>query len=245
MSTLLHTLRRSPWLKVILGIALLTLLLWGFQVLNIAAVLQQILTNIQALGWMGGVVFIGIYVLATVLLLPGSILTLGGGLLFGVVAGSFYVFLGATLGATCAFLIGRYLTRNWVQRQIDQAPKFKAISQAVAQQGFKIVLLTRLSPVFPFNLLNYAYGLTTVSLRDYVLGSIGMLPGTIMYVYIGSLAGSLATLGQTQTHLSPTAKTGQLVFQGLGLLATIGVSVYVTKVARQALAEQTEELPEG
>jgi uncharacterized membrane protein YdjX (TVP38/TMEM64 family) len=244
MSSSHHRFSRIPWLKLLLAIVSVSLLLWGFRSLNIATLLPQILTKIQALGWIGGVAFMGIYVLATVLLLPGSILTLGAGVLFGLLAGSVYVFLGATLGATCAFLIGRYCTRSWVQQQIDRFPKFKAISQAVAHQGFKIVLLTRLSPVFPFNLLNYAYGLTSVSLRDYVLGSIGMIPGTIMYVYIGSLTGSLATLGQTQTHLSPAAKTGQLLLQGLGLLATIGVSLYVTKVARQALAAQTEEVAE-
>jgi uncharacterized membrane protein YdjX (TVP38/TMEM64 family) len=108
----------------------------------------------------------------------------------------------------------------------------------VGREGFKIVLLTRLSPVFPFNLLNYAYGLTGVSLKDYVLASIGMIPGTIMYVYIGSLAGSLATLG---TGTPPTNPAIQWTIRIIGLIATVAVTLYVTRVARRALAETVTE----
>jgi uncharacterized membrane protein YdjX (TVP38/TMEM64 family) len=161
--------------------------------------LQQLIYTalawIKTLGYLAPVAFIGIYNLATILLIPGSLLTLGGGFIFGVVWGSVYVLIAATLGATFAFLIGRYLSRNWVRQQLDKYPKFKAIEAAVSKEGLKVVLLTRLSPVFPFNLLNYAFGVTGVSLQDYVIGSIGMIPGTILYVYIGSLVGDLALIG--------------------------------------------------
>jgi uncharacterized membrane protein YdjX (TVP38/TMEM64 family) len=131
--------------------------------------------------------------MACILLLPGSILTLGAGVLFGVVNSSIAVSIAATLGATCAFLVGRYLPRVWVAKRIANNDKFKAVDEAVAKEGWKIVLLTRLSPVFPFNLLNYAFGLTQVRVRHYFFASwLGMIPGTIMYVYIGSLAGGRA-----------------------------------------------------
>jgi len=115
--------------------------------------------------------------------LSGSALTLGAGILFGVLRGSIIVSIAATLGATAAFLIARYVAREWVARKIAAHPKFAAVDQAVASEGWKMVGLIRLSPIFPFSLMNYAFGLTRVSLRDYFFASwIGMLPGTVMYV---------------------------------------------------------------
>ncbi|MGH2416496.1 MAG: TVP38/TMEM64 family protein, partial [Microcystaceae cyanobacterium] len=149
--------------------------------------LQSILAWIDSLGSWGPVAFVIIYILAAVFLISGAILTLGAGVLFGVVKGSILVSIASTLAATVAFLIGRYLARGWVTKQIESKPKFKAIDAAVAREGWKIVGLTRLSPLFPFVFLNYAFGITQVSLKDYVLASwIGMMPGTVMYVYIGS-----------------------------------------------------------
>jgi uncharacterized membrane protein YdjX (TVP38/TMEM64 family) len=203
---------------------------------NPQTLLREALQWVNSLGSVGAIAFIGIYILATVAFLPGSILTLGAGVVFGVVAGSVYVFVGATLGAAAAFLVGRYLARNWVAQKIAGNDKFRAIDEAVGREGFKIVLLTRLSPVFPFNLLNYAYGLTGVSLKDYVLGSVGMIPGTLMYVYIGSLAGSIATIG---TDSQPTNPTIQWAIRIVGLIATVAVTLYVTRVARKALQGST------
>jgi len=200
---------------------------------------QEILRNalqwIDSLGSVGAIAFITLYIIASVAFLPGSILTLGAGVVFGVILGSLYVFIGATLGATAAFLVGRYLARGWVSQKIEGNNKFRAIDEAVATEGFKIVFLTRLSPVFPFNLLNYAFGVTGVSLKDYFLGCIGMIPGTIMYVYIGSLAGSLARIG---TEEQPTNHTVQWAIRIIGFIATVGVTVYVTRLARKALEEK-------
>ena len=200
---------------------------------------QEILRNalqwIDSLGSVGAIAFITLYIIASIAFLPGSILTLGAGVVFGVILGSLYVFIGATLGATAAFLVGRYLARGWVSQKIEGNNKFRAIDEAVATEGFKIVFLTRLSPVFPFNLLNYAFGVTGVSLKDYFLGCIGMIPGTIMYVYIGSLAGSLARIG---TEEQPTNLTVQWAIRIIGFIATVGVTVYVTRLARKALEEK-------
>jgi uncharacterized membrane protein YdjX (TVP38/TMEM64 family) len=171
---------------------------------------------------------------ATVLFLPGSILTLGAGVVFGLARGAVIVSISATLGATAAFLVGRYAARDWVAGKIAGNPKFKAIDEAVAHEGWKIVGLTRLSPVFPFNLLNYAFGLTRVSLWHYVLASwIGMMPGTVMYVYLGSVAGDLAAAGSRASRTP-----AEWALYAVGLAATIGVTVYVTRLARRALARR-------
>lgn len=194
--------------------------------------LKNVLQWVDRLGTVGGLAFIFLYIIATIAFLPGSILTLGAGVVFGVVMGSVYVFIGATLGAVAAFLVGRYLARGWVAEKIAGNHKFQAIDQAVGREGLKIVILTRLSPIFPFNLLNYAYGVTGVSLSDYTIGSVGMIPGTIMYVYIGSLAGNIATIG---TESQPDNPSVQWAMRIIGLIATVVVTIYLTKVARKAL----------
>lgn len=200
--------------------------------------LSTLLQGIDSLGFWGILIFIGVYILATVFFLPGSILTLGAGAIFGLMGGSVLVSLASTLGATVAFLIGRYLARGWVRKQIEKRPNFKAIDNAVAQEGWKIVGLTRLSPIFPFVFLNYAFGVTQVSLKDYILASwLGMMPGTILYVYIGSLTKNLATLG---TGNEP-ANTVQWLIRIIGFMATVGVTVYVTKIAKKALNNQMTE----
>src|ERR1700676_1497112 len=154
---------------------------------------------ISSLGAVAPIVFIAAYVAACVMFIPGSIMTIGAGVLFAVFRGSIYLSIGATAGATAAFLIGRYFARDWVAAKLAGNATFSAIDAAVGRDGWKIVGLTRLSPVFPFNLLNYAYGLTSVSLRDYLLASwIGMLPGAVMYTYIGSLVGDLTRLGSAR-----------------------------------------------
>ena len=194
--------------------------------------LRQALQWIDTLGAIGGAAFILLYIIATVALLPGSVLTLGAGVVFGVVWGSIYGFIGATLGATVALLVGRYLARDRVATLMAGNKLFQAIDQAVSREGFKLVVLTRLSPVFPFNILNYAFGLTTVSLRDYLLGSVGMLPATVMYVYLGSLAGDIARVG-TETQPAPSAL--QWMMRLVGLAATVAVTLYITRIARKAL----------
>ena len=145
-------------ITVLVGVALILALKFDPREL-----LRSTLAWIGNLGAWGPLLFIAIYIVASVLFIPASVLTLGAGALFGIVRGSLYVIIGATLGATAAFLVGRYLARDWVARQIEANQKFKAIDQAVGREGGKIVLLTRLSPVFPFNLLNYAFGVTQVT----------------------------------------------------------------------------------
>ncbi|MBP0021531.1 MAG: TVP38/TMEM64 family protein [Cyanobacteria bacterium SBLK] len=204
----------------------------------INTVLQNTLTWIDSLGIWGPIVFTGIYIAASVALISGAVLTLGAGVIFGVVQGSIYVSIASTAAATVAFLVGRYFLRGWVSQQIESQPKFKAIDKAVAKEGWKIVGLTRLSPIFPFVFLNYAFGVTQVSLQDYVLASwIGMMPGTVMYVYLGSLAGDLATLGAGGGEGNSTITW---IIRIVGFIATAAVTVFVTKIAKKALDEQLQ-----
>ena len=197
--------------------------------------LGTLLRWVDSLGNWGPAAFILIYIAGCVLFVPGSALTLGAGILFGVLRGSIIVSIAATLGATAAFLIARYMAREWVAGKIAAHPKFSAVDQAVASEGWKMVGLIRLSPIFPFNLMNYAFGLTRVSLRDYVLASwIGMLPGTVMFVYIGSLIGDLGNLSSAGRQKTPLEWT----LYAVGLLATIVVTIYVTRIARKALGER-------
>ena len=203
--------------------------------LNLQEFLQNALQWINSLGAIGGIVFIGIYIIATLAFLPASLLTLGAGVIFGVIWGSIYVFIGATLGAIAAFLGGRYLAQGWVKEKISSYKKFAIIDKAVSKEGLKIVLLVRLSPLFPFNLLNYAFGITSVSFQDYLIGSVGMIPGTIMYVYFGSLVGDIALIGSKN---QPGNIILHWVIHIMGLIATIAVTVYVTKIAKKALKDE-------
>ncbi len=209
------------------------LVLLALKFIPVQEILQQALGWIGKMGPWGPVLFIGIYVVATVFFIPGSVLTIGAGALFGVALGSVCVSLGATLGATAAFLVGRYLARDAVARKVQSNERFAAIDRAVAGEGWKIVLLTRLSPIFPFTLLNYAFGLTRIPLSQYVLASwAGMIPGTVMYVYLGSLVQVGA--GHRQRTV------GEWVFYAAGLLATLAVTVFITRLARKALAKKIE-----
>lgn len=207
--------------------------------------LVDTLNWIDSLGPIAPLAFILLYIVITVAFLPASVVTLGAGVVFGVIKGSLLVFIGAMLGATAAFLVGRYGARDWVARKIAGNQKFRAIDDAIGREGRKIIFLVRLSPAFPFNLLNYALGLTQVSLKDYVLGTVGIIPGTIMYVYLGSLFGSLATLGTGEDLQDPQAASVKWTLRIIGLLATIAVTVYVTRIARKALQEAVPETTES
>jgi pyruvate/2-oxoglutarate dehydrogenase complex dihydrolipoamide dehydrogenase (E3) component/uncharacterized membrane protein YdjX (TVP38/TMEM64 family) len=225
--------RRSPVTMVLTLLAVATVVL-AVRMLPVDRYLLDFVAWIRGAGSVGILTFIVTYVAACVLFLPASILTLGAGFAYGLSTGVPAVWVAASLGATVSFLIGRTVARHWVARRIAGNARFAAIDRAVARQGLKIVLLTRLSPAFPFSLLNYAYGLTQVTTRDYVVGSVaGMLPGTVMYVYLGSLITSLTELAAGR----PSGGVAQQVFYFAGLTATVAATLVVTRVARRALAE--------
>lgn len=226
---------RLRWIVVLVLVAAAVLALRG---VDLVAALRGLEAKKEELGLLAPLGLGVAYVLACVMFVPGAILTLGAGALFGLLVGSITVSLAATAGATAAFLVGRYLVRDWVAAKVAGNARFAAVDEAVGREGFKIVLLTRLSPVFPFNLLNYAYALTGVSLRDYVLASwLGMIPGTIMYVYVGTLFGDVAALAGGVGERERTPAEWALLAGGL--VVTVVVTVYVTRIARRALDEAT------
>lgn len=186
-------------------------------------------------------VYILAYLSAAVLLVPGSLFTLAAGFLFGLPLGVALASAGSVLGATAAFVSGRFFARAWVAERIAKLPKFRALDAAAEQDGFAIVLLARLSPLFPFNLLNYGFGITGVRLRDYCLASwIGMLPATVLYVYVGTLAKDLTELGSGQAQNGP-ARMALLI---AGLVATAVLTMLITRRATRALGAQLERVPE-
>ncbi|MFO8065405.1 MAG: TVP38/TMEM64 family protein [Spirochaetota bacterium] len=233
------TRKSSPKTRLIIGATILALLIVAGIVFDFGGTLRSALEYIRDMHLVtGALVFMVLYTVTTVFLVPGSIPTLAAGAIFGVIQGTAFVSLGSTVGATVAFFVGRYFARDWVRLKIQGRPRFAAIDDAIGREGWKIIGLLRLSPVVPFSLSNYFYGITKVRPIGYILSSwIGMLPGTLMYVYFGSLAGTLAALG-TEGGTGFTAL--QWVFYGVGFVATITVTIFVTRLARRAVNHALE-----
>jgi uncharacterized membrane protein YdjX (TVP38/TMEM64 family) len=208
---------------------------------ELAGWLRDFLDWIRDLGWWGPLVYAVFYAVVA-LVIPGTIPSLGAGFAFGVVLGTAVVSSGSVTTAVIAFWLGRTLARGWVEAKVAASPKFRAIDQAVADNGFKIVLLTRLSPVFPFLLLNYAFGLTRVRFRDYFLATwLGMLPGTVLYVYLGSTLREVADIVTGNVGRTPA----QTALFWAGLAAAVVVTVVITRSARQALRRALPADAEG
>ena len=223
---------KPPLAKIAVGVvALIALLALARQG---GAYIPQFAAWVNGLGVWGPLVFIVGYAAAVVAFVPASLLTLAAGAIFGLGAGVAYVFVAAVLGSSAAFLVSRYVARGAVERRLAGNARFAAIDRAVGAQGRKIVFLLRLSPAFPFTLLNYALGLTRVRFADYLLAAVGMLPGTLLYVYYGKLAGDVAALAG---GAAVEKGSGYYAVLALGLVATIAVTAVVTRTARKALAE--------
>ena len=188
-------------------------------------------------GLIGGIVAGLVYALATVLMIPGSVATLAIGAIYGPWIGLLIVSPASVLGATMAFVLGRGIFRPIIEKRMQGSNKFEALQEAIAKNGLKILTLVRLSPIFPFTVINYAFGLTRISLRKYIVGSfIGMLPGTLLYVYLGSAVGDVGQLMRDGVQDSGSA--GSMMFYG-GLVATVVATIIITKVAKQSLAAAT------
>ena len=216
--------------KTVLGGLSLVALMAAAHFLPVAAGFQHVDTWMKGSGQAAPLIFVGLYAAGTVLFVPGSVMTIAAGILFGFWAIP-VVSAGATLGAALAFLVARYLARERVAKLIAANEKFRAVDKAVGERGGKLIGLLRLSPVIPFNLSNYFFGLTNVGFWPYVFASwLGMLPGCCLYVYLGA-AGKAGLDGQHRPH-----STAEYVFLGTGLVATVVVMIIITRVARRALA---------
>ena len=220
-------------LYIVAGLAVLTAVILGGR--QIAAYIPRFAEWVASLGVWGPVVFILGYAVAAIAFVPGSLLTLAAGVIFGLAKGTVFTLIGATLGASGSFLIARYVARGRIEKKIAGNARFAAIDQAVGREGFKIVALLRLSPVFPFNLLNYGLGLTKIPFLQYLAACAAMLPGTLLYVYYGKALGSLAALASgAKTQRGPEF----WIVLGVGLLATLVVTTFVTRLAGKALRQQ-------
>lgn len=227
--------KKWPWKWIGAGLAVVALIV-AVKFLPVAAWLTGFNEWVKGFGPWAVVLYIGVYAVATVLFLPGWIFTVGAGVAFGLLWGTVAAICGATLGATLSFLIARYAARGAVSKRFSKNKKFKQIDAAIGKQGWKVVGLLRLSPLIPFNLSNYLYGLTSIEFLPYVLASfIGMLPGTLLYVYLG-------TIGKVGLEASEGSGSGrsslEYIFLGVGLVATIIVTIVVTRVARGALKKR-------
>lgn len=219
--------------KVVVLIALFLTIGVGFLFLPVREWFTALEAYVTSLGSIGPLAVALAYVLTTVLFIPGSAITIGAGGLFGMITGFLVVLVGANLGALCAFLLARSFLREKVARWAEANQKFRSLDRAIGRQGFKIVFLSRLSPAFPFTLLNYLLGLTAIGTGPYVLANLlGMLPGIFLYVYIGAAARDVLT-----GEMTASAGLFQQALKYVGLLATVAVVMFVTRIARKALRE--------
>src|SRR5689334_11221984 len=215
--------KRSVFRLIILCGAVVAIA-WLFRMSDPRQLLRTMLERIHGLGAWAPLCFILTYIVACLTFFPGVILTLGGGVLFGVLRGTLFVSIGATIGAGCAFLLSRYLARDWVTRKLSTNPKFRAIDDAVERDGWKIVGLIRLSPAFPFIPLNFVFGLTKIPFWHFVcITWVSILPMSCMFVYLGSLIGDIAALGKQPIATGNT----KWIVTGIGLVSTIIVTAFV------------------
>jgi uncharacterized membrane protein YdjX (TVP38/TMEM64 family) len=222
----------TPWARLALGgIALVAMVALGR---SAGHLVPTFVAWVHQLGPAGPVIFIVGYSAAVVAFVPAVLFTLAAGAIFGLVWGTVYAFVAAVIGSIVAFLVARYGARTRIEKYFAGDARFEAIDRAVAEQGLWIVFLLRLSPVFPFVALNYLLGLTRVALRDYALASFGMIPGTLLYVYYGKVAGDVVALSGGQAPDRGVEYYSVLV---LGLAATVAATILVTRIAHRALGE--------
>lgn len=218
-------LRAASLLLLLTGGALL------LRALPVEAAFLRLEGEAKALGGLGLVAYGLAYMLAALAFVPGSALTLGAGAIFGPLRGLAVVSLASTASAALAFLIARHLARHRVESLARSYPRFRAVDRAIAEGGWKVVALLRLSPAMPFSAGNYLFGLTAVGFWPYLLASwVSMLPGTFLYVYLGH-AGRVAAVGSGRTP-------AEWALLGAGLLATVAVTAYVTRLARLGMSRQ-------
>lgn len=186
----------------------------------------------------GPVAYVFFVVVATVLFLPGSVAMMIGGFLFGFLPGFLYAVIAIPVGAQGAFEFGRWVAQPWVRRKVADSRRMHAIEAALREEAFVIVVLTRLSLIIPFNLLNYAYGATSVRASTHLLATaIGMLPAVALYVYLGTLA---RDLGQILSGEAAPPELGYWII-GAGIAAIVAATWVIHRTATRALEKHLNE----
>jgi uncharacterized membrane protein YdjX (TVP38/TMEM64 family) len=194
----------------------------------IASVVSQLAT----LGAWGAVLFVGLYVIASVAMAPAFVLTFAAGAVWGLWRGSILVYIGAVLGASAVYFLAARLVRTRVITWIDREPRLAVVRRAVAEQGVWLMFLLRLSPLVPFVQLNYVLVLSGVRYRDFLIATLGMWPTIVMYVYYGKVVGDVAALA---AGVAPPRGTEYYVMLVVGLVATIVASTMITRAAKKAM----------
>jgi len=225
---------RPRWLIPALVLGGISLIVVALR--ELAPLMPAFANWVDGLGPLAPLLFIAGYVVGTILLLPGAVFSMVGGTVFGVLWGTVLAVAAALIAMIAAFLISRYVVRDAISRRLSKHPDLVAIDKAVGKDGFRIVLLLRLSPVFPFSVVNYALGLTRVRFRDYLAASVGIIPATLVFVTAGRLVGDLAMVAAGEA--SPDS-TGSIILLVLAAVATLTVVIVVTRLARKALREAT------
>lgn len=232
--------RHRPWQRLLFGLLCLLLLITPVLTAEVRETLQRTVAGLQGLGPLGVIAYGFVYVATVLLLVPATFLTLGAGATFGLAVGFPLVWFSATAGATGAFVLGRSLSRPWIEERLSANPRLAALDRAVGRSGWKIVLLSRMCPFFPFTLLNYAYGGTQISLPRYILATAaGLIPGVFFYVWIGATLGDISGLRARDAVHGPW----QWAFYAVGLGIAAGVTGYVGRLAQRALNQEVEPTP--
>lgn len=219
-------------IQLVVTVTLLVALVYALRVLPIAEWLEQFKAYVQQLGGAGYVLYVLVYAICCVALVPASALTLGAGAIFGFAKGALVVLAGATLGASAAFILARTVLRKRVEQRVAANPKVAAVDRAIAREGTKVMLLMRISGFPPFTWINYALGLTGVSFRSYVMTTFfGMIPGVLAFTWVGA-AGAAALAG-----------AGNGVALIVTAVGAIVVSAYVARIATRAIRRDMLDAP--
>lgn len=219
-----------PYLQIAIGIAVITGAIAATRLLPVAAWLRDVQTYVRDAGPSGYILYVLVYAIAG-LFFSGLVLTIGAGAIFGTIGGTLVVLAGATLTATIAFLLARTVLRSRIERLVVSRPKFAAVDRAVSREGAKIVFLVRLAAIFPFLFVNYAFGLTGIKSGAYIVATaLGIVPGTVAFVYLGAAGAALATQNTTKT-----------AFTIAGVIIAFAVSIWVARLASAAIRRAEEE----
>ncbi|MAW10464.1 MAG: hypothetical protein CMO54_01295 [Verrucomicrobiales bacterium] len=215
----------NRWFVLLFFISLIVVCQIKFEIIQKVPNVIERTASSGPVGYLG---FILIYIVSTVMMLPGSPLTFTAGALFGFWKGLIFVSIGSTLGASCAFMVSRYLIRKSIEKRVLKNKKFQSIDNEIDEQGWKIVILARLSPIIPFFLLNYALGITKIRFIHFIFASwVGMIPGTTVYVLMGTMGGAF---------INGKKSSFEWLLLGMGLIATILVTLLISKIVKNSQA---------
>jgi len=232
---MLYIMKNKSTTKIISAIALGTAIAYTLWQYPIGRYLPILIDWILNQGLIGYIVYISVFAIGTAMFFPGSIFVMGAGYIWGIAVGSIVASISLTLSAAIAFIFGRYIARDWIANKVSQSQKLGKLDVGVANSGFKIIFLIRLSPIFPFTLFNYAYGSTGVKFRNYILGTwLGMIPGTVMYVYFGSFITEIAQVASGQSPFSD----GINYYKTIGFIISVAVTIIIAKFAHRTLSRE-------